>query len=239
MIYLNTGGTMVSLVRARQAHAAEVTPTVLLPRCTARRHQQGFTDLPAAAAAARVGSARARAPPMPRFFQDIVVEKAPARKGCQARARRYRRRSRRRRRARGGADEVLLHGPVVRAYAADVARLKEPAGRRSGTGGGASGGAARWPASLSTPPTVKGVRCHGTGVRGDCVATELEYIMPKYCDPTPRAGPFPSLERLASVDVHSAGLAQGGMARARAPHGQPLAAGATRALDAAPWTPHT
>ena len=56
------------------------------------------------------------------------------------------------------------------------------------------------------------MRGHGTGVRGDCVATELEYIMPKYCDPTPRAGPFPSLERLASVDVHSAGLAQGGMA---------------------------
>ena len=52
----------------------------------------------------------------------------------------------------------------------------------------------------------------GGGVRGDCVAGELEYIMPKYCDPTPRAGPFPSLERLASVDVHSAGLAQGGMA---------------------------
>ena len=56
------------------------------------------------------------------------------------------------------------------------------------------------------------MRGHGTGVRGDCVATELEYIMPKYCDPTPRSRPFPSLERLASVDVHSAGLAQGGMA---------------------------
>ena len=34
----------------------------------------------------------------------------------------------------------------------------------------------------------KGMRSHGTGVRGE--RRPIEYIMPKYCDPTPRAGPF-------------------------------------------------
>ena len=50
----------------------------------------------------------------------------------------------------------------------------------------------------------------GGGVRGDCVAGELEYILPKYCDPVPRDGaaalrrgekPFPSEKRLAEIDV--------------------------------------
>ena len=53
----------------------------------------------------------------------------------------------------------------------------------------------------------------GGGVRGDCVAGELEYIMPKYCDPVPRDGtaatlrkgeaPFPSEQRLAEIDVRA------------------------------------
>ena len=53
----------------------------------------------------------------------------------------------------------------------------------------------------------------GGGVRGDCVAGELEYIMPKYCDPVPRDGsaanlrkgevPFPSEQRLAEIDVRT------------------------------------
>ena len=47
-------------------------------------------------------------------------------------------------------------------------------------------------------------------MRGDCVAGELEYILPKYCDPVPRDGaaalrrgekPFPSEKRLAEIDV--------------------------------------
>ena len=47
------------------------------------------------------------------------------------------------------------------------------------------------------------------GVRGDCVAGELEYIMPKYCSPRPpRARNWPSEERLNSIDVHSAGKPQ-------------------------------
>ena len=93
-------------------------------------------------------------------------------------------------------------------------------------------------ADLTFQPSIdwKGVRGHGTGVRGDCVATELEYIMPKYCDPTPRAGPFPSLERLASVDVHSAGLAQGGMAELVRLMGNRSLLVRRAQLDAAPWS---
>ena len=61
----------------------------------------------------------------------------------------------------------------------------------------------------------------GGGVRGDCVAGELEYILPKYCDPVPRDGtaalrrgekPFPSEQRLAEIDVHTAGLPKAPMA---------------------------
>lgn len=61
----------------------------------------------------------------------------------------------------------------------------------------------------------------GGGVRGDCVAGELEYILPKYCDPVPRDGtaalrrgekPFPSEQRLAEIDVHTAGLPKALMA---------------------------
>lgn len=46
------------------------------------------------------------------------------------------------------------------------------------------------------------------GVRGDCVAGELEYIMPKYCSPRPTdpRGRWPSEERLYQADVHSKGL---------------------------------
>ena len=43
------------------------------------------------------------------------------------------------------------------------------------------------------------------GIRGDCVAGELEYIMGKYCSPQPRAGNWPSEERLNQIDVHSQG----------------------------------
>ena len=43
------------------------------------------------------------------------------------------------------------------------------------------------------------------GIRGDCVAGELEYIMGKYCSPIPRAGHWPSEDRLNRIDVHSQG----------------------------------
>ena len=43
------------------------------------------------------------------------------------------------------------------------------------------------------------------GVRGDCVAGELEYIMPKYCSPIERKGNWPSEQRLNQIDVHTAG----------------------------------
>ena len=43
-------------------------------------------------------------------------------------------------------------------------------------------------------------------------AGELEYIMPKYCSPTPRSSPlWPSEERLRAADVHVAGMAQATM----------------------------
>jgi len=49
----------------------------------------------------------------------------------------------------------------------------------------------------------------GGGVRGDCVAGELEYIMPKYCSPRAKtAGGWPSEARLREADVHASGLPQ-------------------------------
>ena len=50
-----------------------------------------------------------------------------------------------------------------------------------------------------------GINWKAGGVRGDCVAGELEYIMPKYCSRhrLPR-GNWPSEERLERIDVHSA-----------------------------------
>ncbi|EOD39388.1 hypothetical protein EMIHUDRAFT_439876 [Emiliania huxleyi CCMP1516] len=52
----------------------------------------------------------------------------------------------------------------------------------------------------------------GGGVRGDCVAGELEYIMPKYCSPrAKRAGGWPSEARLREADVHASGLPQAGL----------------------------
>ena len=56
-------------------------------------------------------------------------------------------------------------------------------------------------AQLSFQPRID---WHAGGVRGDCVAGELEYIMPKYCSPVPRSGNWPSEERLNAIDVHSA-----------------------------------
>ena len=51
----------------------------------------------------------------------------------------------------------------------------------------------------------------GGGVRGDCVAGELEYIMPKYCSPRAKtAGGWPSEARLREADVHASGLPQAG-----------------------------
>lgn len=49
-----------------------------------------------------------------------------------------------------------------------------------------------------------GINWHAGGIRGDCVAGELEYIKPKYCSPHPRVGNFPSEERLNQIDVHVA-----------------------------------
>ena len=48
-----------------------------------------------------------------------------------------------------------------------------------------------------------GIDWHAGGIRGDCVAGELEYIMPKYCSPQPRRGNFPSEDRLNQIDVHA------------------------------------
>ena len=48
-------------------------------------------------------------------------------------------------------------------------------------------------------------------MRGDCVAGELEYIMPKYCSPRAKtAGGWPSEARLREADVHASGLPQAG-----------------------------
>ena len=59
-------------------------------------------------------------------------------------------------------------------------------------------------ADLSFQP---GINWKLGGVRGDCVAGELEYIMPKYCSPPAREprGPWPSEARLNEIDVHSQG----------------------------------
>jgi len=70
-------------------------------------------------------------------------------------------------------------------------------------------------ADLTSQPNIDWA--HG-GVRGDCVAGELEYIMSKYCDATPRKPrrgekPWPSEERLAELDVHSQLLPQDDIAR--------------------------
>ena len=157
-------------------------------------------------------AARGLAPPHPRF-RDIVVEKAPARQPPKPAA--------------AAEPEAAPTSFCTDLSCATRHTAKEPA----------------W-ADLTFQPSIdwKGVRGHGTGVRGDCVATELEYIMPKYCDPTPRAGPFPSLERLASVDVHSAGLAQGGMAELVRLMGNRSLLVRRAQFDAAPWSltgPHT
>ena len=178
--------------------------------CSTRALRAGFTDLPPPPPP--LVAARARAPPMPRFFQDIVVEKAPARaaRGAPATKTACRRRV-----------EAAPTSFCTDLSCATRHTAKEPS----------------W-ADLTFQPSIdwKGVRGHGTGVRGDCVATELEYIMPKYCDPTPRAGPFPSLERLASVDVHSAGLAQGGMAELVRLMGNRSLLVRRAQLDAALWS---
>ena len=151
-------------------------------------------------------AARGLAPPHPRF-RDIVVEKAPARQPPKPTA--------------AAEPEAAPTSFCTDLSCATRHTAKEPS----------------W-ADLTFQPSIdwKGVRGHGTGVRGDCVATELEYIMPKYCDPTPRAGPFPSLERLASVDVHSAGLAQGGMAELVRLMGNRSLLVRRAQFDAAPWS---
>ena len=151
-------------------------------------------------------AARGLAPPHPRF-RDIVVEKAPARQPPKPAA--------------AAEPEAAPTSFCTDLSCATRHTAKEPS----------------W-ADLTFQPSIdwKGVRGHGTGVRGDCVATELEYIMPKYCDPTPRAGPFPSLERLASVDVHSAGLAQGGMAELVRLMGNRSLLVRRAQFDAAPWS---
>ena len=57
-----------------------------------------------------------------------------------------------------------------------------------------------------------GINWAAGGLRGDCVAGELEYIMDKYCSapgrpphPLARRHKFPSEERLNALDVHSKG----------------------------------
>mmetsp|Transcript_15089 Transcript_15089/g.32231 ORF Transcript_15089/g.32231 Transcript_15089/m.32231 type:complete len:443 (+) Transcript_15089:256-1584(+) len=56
------------------------------------------------------------------------------------------------------------------------------------------------------------------GVRGDCVAGELEYIMPKYCSPSwqsarKASAGWPSEDRLIKADVHANQLPQAGMSQ--------------------------
>jgi len=68
-------------------------------------------------------------------------------------------------------------------------------------------------ANLTFQPTID---WKAGGVRGDCVAGELEYIMPKYCSPEPlkaMPGTWPSEERLKQIDVHASGLPQASMAQ--------------------------
>jgi hypothetical protein len=65
-------------------------------------------------------------------------------------------------------------------------------------------------AKLSFQPRID---WHAGGVRGDCVAGELEYIMPKYCSPrVPPARNWPSEDRLNQSDVHAANRAQANLA---------------------------
>ncbi|KAL1499715.1 hypothetical protein AB1Y20_012413 [Prymnesium parvum] len=67
-------------------------------------------------------------------------------------------------------------------------------------------------AQLSFQPRIDWSR---GGVRGDCVAGELEYILPKYCAHHPRraaAGGWPSEERLRRIDVHASRLPQASLA---------------------------
>ena len=62
-------------------------------------------------------------------------------------------------------------------------------------------------AKLTFQPTIN---WKAGGVRGDCVAGELEYIWPKYCSPTeldPK-GRWPSESRLREIDVHTSQLPQ-------------------------------
>ena len=127
-------------------------------------------------------AARGLAPPHPRF-RDIVVEKAPARQPPKPAA--------------AAEPEAAPTSFCTDLSCATRHTAKEPA----------------W-ADLTFQPSIdwKGVRGHGTGVRGDCVATELEYIMPKYCSPSVRTSAlWPSEQRLRAADVHTQGLPQSTM----------------------------
>ena len=64
-------------------------------------------------------------------------------------------------------------------------------------------------ANLSFQPSIS--RREG-GVRGDCVAGKLEFVLHKYCSSTPRSGKFPSEARLDQLDVHSALLPKADLA---------------------------
>ena len=64
---------------------------------------------------------------------------------------------------------------------------------------------ARSDARLSFQPRIN---WKAGGVRGDCVAGEIEYILDKYCSPRERdpRGRWPSEARLNAIDVHSRDL---------------------------------